>query len=703
MLDDDADDVPSAVFEALFAQAPLGLFVFDEELRVVRYNPAGQGVRGIPAERIVGHRIADFAPSFHSVEFENLARRVLDDGAPVRGLVVRGRNPEEPEHELVVSASLFRLRLDSGRALGVAAVENITDRQAALDRLEILHAAHRQLGTSLDATGTAEAFTAVTVPRFADAAAVDLVDEAIRGRPPRPGPVAAETPMRRASFRSLHGSSGAVLPGELSTFPIPTPFTQAMDDARPRLIEELRLDDPWLAVDPERARRLTDAGVNSMIVLPLTVQDTVLGLAALYRTRRREPFSREDFDLAGELAARAALGIDHARSYTRERHTATILQRHLLPKEPPELTGVEAAHLHLTGRIGTGGDWYDVIPLSGARVCLAIAAVAGEGIEAAATMGQLRTALRTLAVQDLPPDELLLRLDETARVLAAEQAEPGPGTPGPIATCLYLVYDPVDRTCVAASAGHPAPLAIGPDGAPMVYDIDTGPPLGRGDGWCENTVLELSEGSLLALYTPGLLTARPAERVGPLDRLRHVLARTDQDLRALCDGAAYALVPAQPESDVMLLLVRTHALETARVASWTFQDNPAVVREARRGVARQLGSWGLGDLVDSTNLIVSELVTNAIRYGTPPIRLRMILDQELICEVSDSSNSAPHLRRARSTDEGGRGLFIIGHLADRWGTRFSRRGKTIWAEQPLDGEAVEGEAPDGKPPAALMG
>ncbi|GLW58224.1 ATP-binding SpoIIE family protein phosphatase [Kitasatospora phosalacinea] len=718
----EGDHVDAALLDALFAQAPLGLYLLDRDLRVVRYNTAARGVRGMPSTDIVGHRPAEFAPGFDRAELEALARQALQDGGYVREHLVRGRMPIDPGHEMVGAISFFRIVSDTGRPYLVAAVEDVTERQGALDRLDILHSAHQRLGASLDAVGSAQELADVAVPRFADSATVDLLDEPLRGLPLRPGPTDPGAPLRRVAYRSVHGagpagpSSGPIPQGALSTYGAPTPYSQALVDGRARLIRGLSEDEEWLSADPERGRRLTGLGVHSMIVAPLVVHDIVLGVLALYRHRRLEPFDQDDLELAVELAARGAMSIDKARSYARERSIATTLQRQLLPREPAELSAVQSSHVYLPGVVGPGGDWYDVVPLSAARVGLAIGSVTGTGIEAAAVMGQVRTALRTLAVQDLQPDELLVRLDDAARVLTDEQRGSLPAgaetLPDGLASCLYLVYDPIGRTCTAASAGHPGPVLVGPDGVPVPFPVEPGLPLGCGDGCYETRVAELPVGSVLALYTNGLLSGPPrrptgrvdggAERggldevlpVGPGDGRRAVLQRVlaragEEELPRLCDQAVYALLPERQREDAVLLLVRTLGLPDDKVAVWTLPEDPAVVRTARRLAEHQLAAWGLEELEFSTDLIVSELVTNAIRYGKSPIRLRLINDRGLICEVSDSSDSTPHLRRAKSTDEGGRGLFIIGQLAQRWGTRFARHGKTIWAQQEVPEPVAE--------------
>ncbi|MGW4379615.1 SpoIIE family protein phosphatase [Kitasatospora sp. NPDC004531] len=696
-------DEDPELLDTAFTQAPIGLYLLDQDLRPLRRNKVARGGDTRPDTETAARCAGDFAPGFDAAELETLARQSLQDGEWIRARLIRGRAPADPCRDRIGAVSFFPIETPAGHRYLVAAIEDVTERQADLDRLDILHTAHRQLGASLDAIGSAEELTDVAVPRLADIATVDLLDDPLRGLPPHAGPVDPAAPLRRAAFRATRGpgrpigEQGPVPRGELSTYGAPTPYSQVLDDGRARLLRGLNGDEDWLTADPVRGQRLTRLGVHSMIVAPLTAHDTVLGLLTLYRDRRTDPFEQADLELAVELATRGALSIDKARSYARERSIATTLQRQLLPREPPVVSAVETAQVYLPGAVGPGGDWYDIVPLSAARVGLAIGSVTGTGIEAAALMGQLRTALRTLAVQDLPPDELLVRLDEAARVLTDEQRNtlpPGADRlPDGLASCLYLVYDPIARTCVAASAGHPGPVLVGPDGAALPFAVEPALPLGCGDKCYETARVELAEGSVLALYTGGLMSGRqragesgdPADRPGARRAvLERSLARAGEErLRGLCDRVVYALLPERQREDAVLLLARTRALPDERVAVWTLPDDPAVVRTARRLAQHQLTAWGLEDLELDTGLIVSELVTNAIRYGTPPIRLRLIHEAGLICEVSDSSDSSPYLRRAKSTDEGGRGLYIIGQLAQRWGTRYGRHGKTIWAQQDL--------------------
>ncbi|WP_157867897.1 ATP-binding SpoIIE family protein phosphatase, partial [Streptomyces prasinus] len=391
-----------------------------------------------------------------------------------------------------------------------------------------------------------------------------------------------------------------------------------------------------------------------------------------------------------EITARAAVCIDNARRYSRERETTLTLQRSLLPRGLPRTAAVDAASRYLpAARTGVGGDWFDVIPLSGMRVAMVVGDVVGHGIQASATMGRLRTAVRTLADIDLAPEELLTHLDDLVLHLSHESGgDAGPGEVG--ATCLYAVYDPVSRRCTLSRAGHPPPVLVPPDGPVRVLDMPSGPPLGVGGLPFESVELELPEGSVLGFYTDGLVNGRgDGTDTGPhllCEALSHAASGA---LEEACDRVLHATLPPGPATDdVTLLLTRTRGLSSSQVATWDIPADPALVAPVRKWVLDQLGVWGLTDVSFTVELVVSELVTNAIRYGAPPIRLRLICDAStLICEVSDGSHTAPHLRRAKTWDEGGRGLLLVAQLTQRWGSRHTAEGKTIWAELGLAEEA----------------
>ncbi|MGW2743952.1 amino acid permease [Streptomyces sp. NPDC001450] len=384
---------------------------------------------------------------------------------------------------------------------------------------------------------------------------------------------------------------------------------------------------------------------------------------------------------------------------TRGHTVALKLQRSLLPRRLPSHAALDSASRYQPADSGSGvgGDWYDVIPLSGSRVGLVVGDVLGHGLRAAATMGQLRTGVRVLARLDLSPDELLSRLDDLAEQTAHERGTgQGPGHLRPRTTaalgvaCLYAVYDPASGKCSLARAGDSVQAVVVPrDGVVECPELPSGPPLGVGGPPYQSTELEFPPGSVVALFTGGLLQAAESREAG-LTQLSHVLAGDCRSLQALCDTVVDTLLPGAVDVDATLLTVRTRMLDRNRFAQWALAPDPAAVATIRSAVAKQLGDWGLDDLAFTTELIVSELVTNAIRYaGGGPIQVRLIRDRNLICEVSDTGHTTPNLKHAENDDEGGRGLFIIAQMTHHWGTRYTPTGKTIWTEQdlhPADGE-----------------
>ncbi|GAA1892957.1 hypothetical protein GCM10009753_22040 [Streptantibioticus ferralitis] len=387
------------------------------------------------------------------------------------------------------------------------------------------------------------------------------------------------------------------------------------------------------------------------------------------------------------------LGVVLMLVVTREHSAALRLQRSLLPQSLPRQAAVELASRYVPADSGTGvgGDWFDVIPLSGTRVGLVVGDVIGHGLRAAATMGRLRTGVRVLARLDLAPDELLSRLDDLVGQTAKERtAVDGAGSARPGedealgVTCLYAVYDPVSGRCSMARAGHSRPAVVTPhNGAASYPELPPGPPLGVGGPPYQSAELQLPPGSLIALFTDGLVQAANHDLDVGLGLLARALAQHQQPLEELCDRALATLLPGPVDDDAALLLARTRLLGEDQVAVWELPAEPEMVGHARTAVARRLADWGLEELTFNTELIVSELVTNAIRHATGPIQVRLIRDQTLICEVSDTGHTSPHLRHAANDDEGGRGLFIIAQIADQWGTRYTPTGKTIWGEQAL--------------------
>ncbi|MFE9844785.1 SpoIIE family protein phosphatase [Streptomyces goshikiensis] len=553
---------------------------------------------------------------------------------------------------------------------------------AARRRLELLAEASARIGTTLDVTRTARELAEMAVPRLADYVTIDVPEAVLRGEES----AHPATELHRAVVHGVRDDCPFYPAGRRVELRAGTPHMRCLDSGHEVLEPDLSTAVGWIDQEPEHARRILDHGVHSLVCVPLLARGVLLGIASFYRSQDPTPFGEDDSRLARELAARAALCIDNARRYTREHTLALALQRSLLPHGMPEQGAVEVAHRYLPSESGVGGDWFDVIPLSGARVALLVGDVVGHGLHAAATMGRLRTAARNFAELELAPDELLTHLDNLlVRLDREEGGENDAGSTGIVgATCLYAVYDPTSRLCTMARAGHPPPALVHPDGAVFFPELPAGPPLGLGGLPFETAEIRLTEGSTLVLYTDGLIEGRHRDLDVTLDRLSRALAHRGRTPEDTCRAVIDAVAPDHPEDDIALLVARTRTLPADRVASWDVPADPAEVSGVRAAATRRLTDWGLEEQAFAAELMLSELVTNAVRYGTEPIQVRLILDRTLICEVSDGSSTAPHLRRAASTEEGGRGLFLVAQLAHAWGTRYTPHGKVIWAECALD-------------------
>jgi hypothetical protein len=526
------------------------------------------------------------------------------------------------------------------------------------------------------------------VPALADTVVIEVLDSVLRGEVSAPGTVMEYGALRCTGRRSVAPGAEQYLPsiGEAIGLSSATPFSQCLSDLAPRRIEQLSPDADWLRREPVRGRRMIEGGAHSLLVLPLAARGSVIGVAHCYRDRTPHGFDEGELALAAELADRVALCLDNARLYTRERSAARILQLSLRPARVHGHAAVETAYSYCP--LGAGGDWFDVIPLSGARVALVTGDTAGRGLRAAATMGEVRAAISALAVLDLAPDEVLERLHALVTRLRGERPDrldPMADDDGPEdTTCLYLVYSPVTRRCAVASAGHPPPVVAVPDGTVEYAMVPAGPSLGRGLAKYGTAEFELAEGSILLLSNTAMLRAVSDDPQEQLARIGDALLPADRPLQEICDEVLYQLTPEQVENDAVLLLARTRVLGPAQVASWTLPNHPASVADARARTESALADWGLEQHAFTTTLVVSELVTNAVRYSDGPIDVRLILDgSAIVCEVTDDSSTAPHLRHAEEVDEGGRGLYLTWQVSRRWGTRPEARGKTIWAEVAL--------------------
>ncbi|WUH88960.1 SpoIIE family protein phosphatase [Streptomyces sp. NBC_00433] len=672
----DAHEVDDATLEALFQESPIGLAVFGPDLRLRRYNPSAENLKGIFTPQSLGLRPSEIWPRSNAASQEPLLSDLLATGKPMIGFEKRGYPPDDPDHEYVFSASAFRLHDREGHVIGFASTAfDITARRLAEERLALLARASGTVGSTLDVMRTGQELADIVVPDFADAAAVDVVDSVLHGREPDPGGN-VESDFRRIGLRYSPGVPAAAddRPLGAAVFPFPSSAVDCLTELAP----SLGSDEGPPQGDP------VGGTIRRNLVVPLCARGVKLGVLAFYRYGRA--FDEGDILTANELATRAALAIDNARRYTQEHTIARALQLDLLPSRLPRQSAVETAHRVVAA--GAGTDWMDVIPVSGARVALVVGSLKGAGLYAAAAMGRLRTVVHALAALDLSPDEVLARLDALVSRITLERGSGPHGETDQLdgalagATCLYAIYDPTSGQLTLSSAGHPVPAVAPPDGEPWTTEVPVGGRLGSGHTEFGTVTVDVSRGSTLGLYTPGLLASSGVDEfLGLMAAL--VSSPGTRTLQILGDKAIGALLPEHPDRDATLLLARTHILGEDQVATWDLPSDPAVVATARTLVDRQLTAWHIDELNFPSQLITSELVTNAIRHGKDPITLRLLRDEALICEVSDGSTIAPHLRHAAISDEGGRGLFMTAELTQRWGTRYTERGKTIWTEQDL--------------------
>ncbi|MFI9329811.1 SpoIIE family protein phosphatase [Kitasatospora sp. NPDC052868] len=658
----------------LFLQDRVGLAVFDDRLRLIRTNTHLLPYTGLPPD-LRGRRLGDFLAAEDAAAVERRLKEVLRTGRPLVRAGDLVRTVQDPGGGVVMAISAFRLQAPDGQVIGVTALFNdVTELHRSAERLAVLHRATAAFGGSLSVTGAAEELAAVLAPGLADQAVVEIAEPVFTGEEPAPGQDGRLLLRRTAVAGSAPDGPDAAQPGTAAQ-PGPPPRAVLVD-----------ADDPPATDSP------------AAMTAPLRARGGLLGRVTVRRAPGRPDYEPADLDLLHEIAARAALAVDNARRYTREHRAAVSLQRSLLPPAQTETAAVATASVYLpTGSAsGIGGDWFDVIPLSSARVALVAGDVVGHGLEASATMGRLRTAVRTLADLDLEPDELLVHLDDLVSQLLAEDGNTdGPEEDGwparhrsdPFgATCVYAVYDPVSGRCTMASAGHPPPAVAAPDGSVEYVPVRPGPPLGVNGLPFEATEIELAPGSVLALYTDGLIQGSGGDLDEGMAELRRRMSRpgaTAAPLPELGRELVAGLPAHRLADDVTLLLARTRAVPAESTATWSLEADPAAVAQVRETATARLRAWGLEELVFTTELVLSELVTNAIRYAGGPVEVRLILAERLTCEVSDPSATQPRMRRARLTDEGGRGLYLVAQLSSRWGSRYTRHGKTIWAEQEL--------------------
>jgi hypothetical protein len=657
----------------------------DKTGRVLQHDRNSADMLAYPGDALLGTELSSLlaGPSSHEIALEGLLSAALSgregtavltfrtrDGDPLDSVVTI--QPMRSSDPSLIGLVLLRIPPPSeGRFLDPAVM-----RHALLD------GAFKRIGGALDIDQLAREFVNIAVPHFCNTAGLLILESLVAGEElPADSPDGSQL-LRRLAVAYDDGDTAwdAVFPtGEILRYPPGTPYTECMATGKPVRLkmgsdQAARIATSWLR------RPVAHLLANtSLLLLPLAARDVTLGFMVCTRKESYRAFDAYDTEIGMDFASRAAIFIDNARRYSRERATAVTLQRSLLPTGLSKPSSVEVRHRYLPGSklIEVGGDWYESIALPGARVALVVGDVAGHGVRAAVTMGRLRTAIHTLAMLELSPAETLQQLNELMGDLGAREPH--------FATCVYAVYDAVTGMLEVASAGHLPPLLVGPDGTNEFLSLTPAPPLGIGSGSVQSKFVPVTDGSLLVLYTDGLVENRTRDIDVGLQLLGEIFGpgAAARPLEDLCRATLAGVYSDEQRDDIALLMARLSRIPADNHLSWTLPAELTSARRARGLIRRPLARWDLADLIPVTELLVSELVTNSVRYAQGMIGLRLVLEGGLVVEVTDDSAALPRLRHPDKDDERGRGLQVISQFAQRWGARRTATGKVVWCEQAL--------------------
>jgi Stage II sporulation protein E (SpoIIE)/Histidine kinase-like ATPase domain len=687
-----------SVSPALSSSVRTLILGIDYDGRIVQHDRLAPRILTREPDQLLGAQLSDLTarPADGAAAIAGLLEAIRADREGTAMLTVDTRDGRSAE--AVVTVHPMRAS-DTGLAalallrIPVPQAERFVD--PAVMRKRMLDDTFTRISDTLDIEQVASELLDALVPHFCNAADLLLL-ESLAGDDelPADGPEGS-VPLRRIALRHERQDPAweAAFPtGEILRYPANTPYYNCMDTAKPVLESTISKDQASEIARAWQRKPVAKllAGA-SMLMLPLVARGTILGFLACTRQEGFRRFDAYDIEIGMDFASRAAMFIDNARRYSREHATALTLQRSMLPTGLSAPSSVEVRHRYLPGSklIEVGGDWYESIALPGGRVALVVGDVAGHGVRAAVTMGRLRTAIHTLAMLELPPAESLQQLDELMHTLGEREPH--------FATCAYAIYDAVSGDCEVAVAGHLPPLLVHPDGSNELLDVPPAPPLGVGDGEVESRQFKIEDGSLFVLYTDGLVENKGQDISDGLARLQGIFGpgSPTRPLEALCKAALDGVYSDHQRDDIALLIARLRRLPEDHHATWTFEPKLTAVREARAMLAEPMKRWDLEDMLPTTELLVSELVTNAIRYSQGEVTLRLVNEKALVCEVLDNSAALPRLRQANGEDENGRGLQVVRQLSKRWGARRSPAGKVVWCEQPLPG--VPGPTEDWQP------
>ena len=604
----------------------------------------------------------------HSALSGSYAGIPLEVGGRVLGVMALSarRTHAFPDDDLDFLLTLGRQCAQALERARLLAAEREAGRRTAF-----LAAASDRLAVSLDFRQTLDAVAELAVPATGDWVSVHLLDETGSAQLVT---VHHVDPSRQTLLEDVFGRYPLDLDGAPS---------MGMVITSGRSLRLREIDDDVLRMisrDDWHLDALRQLGLGSALGVPLVAHGRVLGVVAVARARP-DGYADEDVAFVEDLGHRMASAVDNALRFRAERETALTLQRSLLPHSLPQLPGLTVAHRYLPGTDGAevGGDWYDLIPLTGGRVGLVVGDVMGRGTAAAAVMGQLRAAVRACALVEDSPAGVLCLVDAAMSSLGQTS----------LTTCLYGVYDPATRRLVLASAGHLPPLVVHRDGGGQYVELDPGPPLGVSWARAAEVTVEVPDAAVLLLFTDGLVEGRAQPVETGLLALRNAVAsipdRQPSDVEGLCDALLRALGrEGRPDDDSALMAVWTGSSVTGAEHDRQHLHLAGHLSEVSR--ARRLvvtAAQGAGVDADDAALLVTELASNALRHGGPGVDLwvRPVEGGGLRVEMVDGrASSLPVVRSPGPDAEGGRGLLIVSALARSWGTEPLSAGKCVWFE-----------------------
>ncbi|MFI8264548.1 PAS domain S-box protein [Streptomyces sp. NPDC085665] len=617
------NSVPEEPFRALLEAAPDAMVIVDDDGVIRLVNAQTETLFGYPRDELLGRPVEVLVPQRfreqhprHRLSY-SANQQVRPMGANLELYGLRRDGAEFP-----VEISLSPLQTPDGLLIS-AAVRDVSERKAAEARFRALLEAAPDAIVIVDDCGT-----------------IQLVN---------------------AQTEALFGYQREELLGHRVEILVPQRFHHYHPSHRSGYVDNRRVRPMGAGLDLYGLRKDGVEFPVEISLSPLETPDGTLVSAAIRDVSKRK-------------AAEAQL----AELYEQQRHVALTLQRSLMGSPAP-LPAMDTSSRYFPARQGpgVGGDWFDLIALGGGRVGVLMGDVMGRGLEAAAVMGQLRSASHALAKTGMPPWQLMRALDAVVSEL-----------PDQLVTCCYLILDPDDSALTVCSAGHLPVLLVDPAGQVSRLPVPVSVPLGVGEVPHQESRLTVPPASVLALYTDGLVETPTSDIEEQIDALAIALEKATAEtpcLETAADSILAALLPVPQDyaDDVTLLLARIPPAPVTAVSA-RLPAQPVSVGDGRRFLHRALQEWACDDLTDTACLLASELLTNSVRHACDPLRLRLRRTRdELHVEVCDGSPVLPHARAAAPDEESGRGLALLDQLAATWGTLPTQEGKAVWFSLPL--------------------